>query len=196
NGEVGSKEFLDVMDDFAGGMAAAYSESWAGMAKNTLAYIGIIGENLLEGVFDEGKKSLAEFIELLKSEEVLAWARRVGKALREVFTEVVDRVKSGVEWFRNLSNSQQKIIVKFGAFIVALGPVLMILGSIGSVIGGLLKPIGYLSLGLSKVAGVVGKVSGAFGAGGLQGVFTAVGSKLPWLARLFAGLTNPIGIAI
>src|SRR5699024_10873067 len=47
NGEVGSKEFLDVMDDFAGGMAAAYSESWAGMAKNTLAYIGIIGENLL-----------------------------------------------------------------------------------------------------------------------------------------------------
>lgn len=30
NGEVGSKEFLNVMDDFAGGMADAHSESWAG----------------------------------------------------------------------------------------------------------------------------------------------------------------------
>lgn len=56
NGEVGSEEFLNVMDDFAGGMAGAYSESWAGMAKNVLAYVGIIGEALLEGLFEDGKK--------------------------------------------------------------------------------------------------------------------------------------------
>src|SRR5690625_5204688 len=44
-GEVGSAEFLEVMDDFGGGMADAYSESMEGMMKNTLAYVGMIGES-------------------------------------------------------------------------------------------------------------------------------------------------------
>src|SRR5690625_7620385 len=33
--EVGSDEFMDVMEDFAGGMADAYSDSWQGMLANT-----------------------------------------------------------------------------------------------------------------------------------------------------------------
>src|SRR5690625_2297306 len=82
NGEVGSDEFLNVMDDFAGGMADAYSESWAGMAKNTLAYVGIIGESLLEGLFEDGKKGLANFIEVLKSEDLQQWATETGEKIR------------------------------------------------------------------------------------------------------------------
>src|SRR5690625_8054152 len=54
-GEVGSTEFMDVMDEFAGGMAGAYAESWQGMVANTKAYIGILGQNLLGGVFEDSK---------------------------------------------------------------------------------------------------------------------------------------------
>src|SRR5690625_4099098 len=89
-GEVGSDEFLDVMEDFAGGMASAYSESWAGMAKNVLAYVAIIGESLLEGLFEDGKKGLADFIELLKSDEVMEWAQNAGEKIREFAHTVVD----------------------------------------------------------------------------------------------------------
>src|SRR5690625_3955933 len=81
NGEVGSAEFLDVMDDFAGGMAEAYSESWSGMVQNTLAYIGILGEALLSGVFEDGKKSLADFVELLSSEELQQKATEMGEKI-------------------------------------------------------------------------------------------------------------------
>src|SRR5699024_9664765 len=49
NGEVGTEEFLNVMEDFAGGMSEAYAETWGGLKDNILANIGIIGEALLEG---------------------------------------------------------------------------------------------------------------------------------------------------
>src|SRR5690625_647526 len=88
NGEVGSEEFLNVMDDFAGGMAAAYSESWPGMWQNTKAYVGMIGESLLEGLFEDGKAGLASFIETLKSDEVQEW--EIGRA------SCRDRVKTGL----------------------------------------------------------------------------------------------------
>src|SRR5699024_2385589 len=48
-GEVSSKDFLNVMDDFAGGMADAYAGTWSGMAKNVVSNIGIIGEALIGG---------------------------------------------------------------------------------------------------------------------------------------------------
>src|SRR5690625_4395179 len=49
-GEVSSQQFLAVMDDFAGGMASAYADSWSGMVANTKAWVGIVGENILRGV--------------------------------------------------------------------------------------------------------------------------------------------------
>src|SRR5699024_11209560 len=102
NGEVDSKQFLDVMEGFAGGMADAYSDSWQGMVANTKAYIGIIGESLLGGVFEKSKESIAEFISFLKSDEVVAWAEKAGKKIGEMFSIVVDKVKSAIQWFANL----------------------------------------------------------------------------------------------
>src|SRR5699024_1719266 len=104
NGEVGSEEFLNVMDDFAGGMADAYSESWAGMAKNTLAYVGIIGEALLEGLFEDGKQGLANFIEVLKSDSVQEWAVQTGEKIREVANKIVEVAQKVIEWWTNLSS--------------------------------------------------------------------------------------------
>src|SRR5699024_1838162 len=89
-GEVSSDDFLDVMDDFAGGMAEAYAGSWQGMVANTKAYIGIIGENLLGGVFEQSKESISEFIELLSSEEVQQKAAEIGESIGEAFTKIVD----------------------------------------------------------------------------------------------------------
>ena len=57
-GEVSSEDFLKVMDDFAGDMSEAYANSWQGMVANTKAWIGILGENLLSGVFEQSKDSI------------------------------------------------------------------------------------------------------------------------------------------
>src|SRR5699024_4968878 len=77
-GEVSAKDFNKVMDDFAGDMADEYAKTWDGMVSNTKANVGIIGESFLQGVFQDGKKSLAEFIDLLKSPEIKEKAEEMG----------------------------------------------------------------------------------------------------------------------
>ena len=62
NGEITTDQFLDIMEDFSGDMATEYAKSWEGMMQNTKAYIGIIGENLLGGVFEESKEKKRRYL--------------------------------------------------------------------------------------------------------------------------------------
>src|SRR5699024_1554612 len=93
-GEVSSEDFLKVMDDFAGDMSEAYADSWEGMVANTKAWIGILGENLLGGVFEHSKDSIGEFMELLKSDAAQEWATEMGEKIGNGFGRVIDTVKS------------------------------------------------------------------------------------------------------
>ena len=146
DGKVTSKQFLDVMDDFAGGMADAYAASWDGMVSNTKANIGIIGQSLLGGVFEQSKESIAEFLEMLRSDDVRQWASETGQKIGETFTQMVDKAKDIVKWWTNLDDGTQRLIVRLGAMAVAAGPLL-------SVSGKLLK-------GASTFIGVTKKMSG------------------------------------
>src|SRR5699024_8014654 len=105
-------------------------------------YIGIIGESLLGGVFEKSKESIAEFIEILSSEQAQTWAEQTGKAIGDLFSRVVDSIKSGITWFNNLSSSQQKMIMKFGAVVIAAGPLLTAFGVLGGVIAKLSSGLG------------------------------------------------------
>src|SRR5699024_2521253 len=77
-GKVTSKDFMRVMDNCAGDMAKEYAKTWDGMVANTKANIGIIGETFLRGVFQDSKKSLADFIDMLKSPEIKRRAEEMG----------------------------------------------------------------------------------------------------------------------
>ena len=181
-GEVSSDDFLTVMDDFAGGMAEAYADSWQGMVANTKAYIGIIGENLLGGVFEQSKESIAEFIEFLKSDEVVAWAESAGEALGEAFGKVVEAVKGAIEWFMGLSSTSQKLIGAFAGLAVALGPILMVVGTI-------LKTLTPFVSILTTIFGWVMKLGPVFKALGAAIMFltTPVGLVIAAIAALVAG---------
>ena len=65
SGEVSADDFLDGFESFGSEMAREHAKTWDGMVQNTLAYIGMIGEGLLEGVFQMSKEELGEFIYLL-----------------------------------------------------------------------------------------------------------------------------------
>lgn len=168
-GEVGSEEFLNVMDDFAGGMAGAYSESWAGMAKNVLAYVGIIGEALLEGLFEDGKKGLANFIEVLKSDSVQEWATETGGKIRDFAKSIVESVKGIINWWTDLNDSTKDLIKGMAGFAVVLGPILLITSKImnvvmslaplfktlGLVIGAITSPIGLVVTAIAGAAALI-----------------------------------------
>jgi len=186
-GQVQTDDFLDVMEDFAGGMAEAQSNSWSGMVQNTKAWIGILGENLLGGVFEQSKESIAEFMELLKSDELQAWATETGEKLGTMFSGLVENVKGAVQWFMDLGTEKQKLIGIIGAVAVAAGPLLMALGTMSIFVGGVVKAIAPLFLGLGRLAGGFKTVRA-----GVQ-PFAVV---FPKLAGLFSIITGPIGLTV
>lgn len=187
DGEVTSEDFMTVMEGHAGGMAEAYADSWQGMISNTKANIGILGESMLSGVFEQSKESIREFLDLLRSDAFRTWAAEAGETIGTVFTSIVDKVRTGVQWFTSLSDEQKKMIGIFSAVAVAAGPLLMAFGSIAIFVGGVVKAIAPLFLGLGK----------------LTTAFTAVrtgamtfGAAFPKLAGFIGLLTGPIGITV
>ena len=186
-GEVTSDDFLNVMEGMAGGMAEAYSDTWSGMIQNTLANIGILGQNLLGGVFEQSKDSIREFLGLLRSDEVRNWATEAGEKLGQVFTNIVDKVRTGIAWFNNLSDTQKKLFGSLALGVVAAGPVLAVFGRLAMAAGTLITAYGPLFVTLGKMWVNFKKVR----AGAM-----AFGAAFPKLATFIGILTGPIGITI
>lgn len=187
NGEITSTDFLDIMEGFAGGMAGEYAQSWQGMVENTKNYIGMIGESLLGGVFEQSKESIAEFIDILSSKEMESWAENAGEKIGEAFTSIVDKVKGAITWFTELDDSQQGLIMGLGAFVVAVGPLLLGLGTLGGIISRVSSGLGtffkFLAPIMTPLKGI-GKTAGD------------AGKSVGLLSRVFTFLTGPVGIAI
>lgn len=195
DGEVTSEQFLNVMDDFAGGMATAYADSWQGMLANTKAYVGIIGENLLSGVFEQSKESIAEFIEFLKSDEVVEWAKTTGAAIGDAFSKIVQKVQEGITWFKNLDTEQQKLIGKLALVAVAAGPVLTVLGSITIFVGSVVSALSGMFGILASVTGGIMKFTGGLkmvssGAQTLSQAFPKLGKVVGFVGKAFSGITG------
>ncbi|OEK41310.1 phage tail protein, partial [Staphylococcus saprophyticus] len=190
-GEVTSKDFLTVMDDFAGGMAGAYSKSFKGMLQNTKAYVGMIGESLLSGVFEQSKSSLHEFEKLLQSPGAQQWAKETGVQLGNAFGAIANGIKGVINWWNSLDGSTQKVlggIIKWSALaLIAVGPLLTMFGKVGLMISGMFGPISGLLLSMGKVAGAM-KLGATF--------TSAFASVFPKLAMVLGALTGPIGLTV
>lgn len=187
SGEVSSSDFLDIMDNFAGDMATEYAKSWEGMVQNTKAYIGILGQALLGGVFEQSKDSLAEFIEYLSSDDVQQWAAETGEAIGRTFSNIIDSVRGAIDWWRGLDSEHQKLIIGIGAAVAAAGPLLLIFGklagalhNIGKFVGPLVTKIGGLSAGAGTAATQGGLLSGVMG--GLSKALGVLTGPIGWIA--------------
>src|SRR5690625_66428 len=167
-GKVSSDDFLNVMEGFAGGMSEAYASTWSGLKDNVLANIGIIGEALLEGLFEDGKEGMAEFLDFLRNSDGLKeWAQETGEKLRETFQKIVEVIKNVIDWWSGLSDGAKKFIGIVTGIILAMGPIILIVTKIittvmalmpvfkalGVVIGAIASPIGLV------VAAIIGAVA-------------------------------------
>ncbi|EJE24544.1 tape measure protein [Staphylococcus epidermidis] len=148
NGEVSSKEFLEVMDDFAGGMAGAYSKSWKGMVQNSKAYIGQIGEAFLSSTFEQAKGGLHEFESMLKSPGAKEWAAKTGEQLGNTLASIGNGIKGLIDWWQNLDGSTQKTL---GGIVKWLGITLVTMGPVLTIFGKFVRTIGDMFSGLSTL---------------------------------------------
>src|SRR5690625_4822735 len=170
-GKVTSKDFMKVMDDFAGNMAKEYAKTWDGMVANTKANIGIIGENFLRGVFQDSKKSLADFIEMLKSPDIRRRAEEMGRVAQREFNRMTDAVVGVGEMYKNLDDGKKDLIKRLGLVVVAGGPTLQLFGKLTTGLGNVLEVTGKLSkaIGVARGAGLVAGLA-SLGPGAIAGV--------------------------
>lgn len=157
NGEVSSEQFMSTMDSFAGKMSGAYADSFEGMAKNTMAFVGQIGEKLLGGAFEKSKKSLNEFLGWISSKEVQNGATQLGEKVGAAFNVIINAVSGAVKWFAGLPSPVLKVAGALGMLLVAVGPVLTMFSKVTGVIGGMFSTFGSL-LGLLAGLGPVGLI--------------------------------------
>src|SRR5690625_366212 len=159
-GKVSSDHFLNVMEGYAGGMSAAYASTWSGLKDNVLANIGIIGEALLEGLFEDGKEGMAEFLDYLRNSEGLKeWARDTGEMLRNVFATIVGAVKNVINWWSNLDGSTKKMIITIAGIAVAAGPIFIFLSKlidgfklVRGALAAITSPVGLV---ITAIAGLI-----------------------------------------
>ncbi|MEB6233845.1 tape measure protein, partial [Mammaliicoccus sciuri] len=190
-GEVSSKDFMTVMEDFAGNMSGAYAKSFKGMWQNSKAYIGMIGESLLSGAFEQSKDSLREFEKLLQSPGAQQWAKETGEKLATGIDKISNAISGIISWFNSLDKGTQKSIasiMKWSTLIlIGIGPVLTIFGKLTGALAGTFG-------GLGKVLGFMGKLSvESKNAGSVLGGFTKLFPKLGGAIGLVA---NPIGLTV
>lgn len=154
-GEVSSEDFMTTMDSFAGKMSGEYAKSFEGMTKNTMAFVGQIGEKILGGAFEKSKKSLNEFLGWISSPEVQNGATRLGEKFGVAFNIIINAVSGAVKWFANLPGPVLKIAGAFGLLLVAVGPILTMFSKLTGMLAGLFGPFGKL-LGFLAGMGPVG----------------------------------------
>lgn len=190
-GEVTSKKFMDAIEEHAGGMAESYSKSFKGMWENSKAYIGMIGESLLSGVFEQSKGSLKEFEELLQSDAAQKWAKDTGVQLANAFSTIASAISGVVNWWNGLGSTTQKVlggIIKWSALtLIAAGPMLTMFGKIGLTISKMFGPMSTLLLNLGKISGAM-KTGSTFA--------SAFASVFPKLGMVLGALTGPVGLTV
>lgn len=156
DGKVSTKDFLDTMEGFAGGMSEAYAGTWSGLKDNIMSNIGIIGEAMLEGLFKDGKEGMAEFLDFLRNSDGLKeWATETGEKIREAFNTIVDSVKNAIDWWTNLDDSTKSLITKIAAIAIAIGPVLIAISKVIGVITAVVSAIGAITPPIAIAIGVI-----------------------------------------
>jgi len=75
---------------------------------------------------------------LVKS-QIEGVAIKLGNILIPIIKKVVDKISEWVDWFSNLSQEQQKTILKIAAIAAAIGPLLIIIGKVITLISTVIK---------------------------------------------------------
>ena len=131
------------------------------------------------GAMNKSSQTLTGQVNQLKA-EVKDMTGQLTKSLMPVAKKVIDKAKEIVKWFGNLSDAEKENIVKIGLMAAAAGPLFKILGTGINVIGNVSKGIGTFTKAVSLAHNGIGDATGSAAT----------------LAKVFQGLTSPIGLAV
>lgn len=156
-------------------------------------------------LMDEQSKTVAgQFSNLKDTLNLLA--RDIGSVLLPIAKDIVTTLQGWVQWIKDLSPEQKRLILIIGGVAAAIGPLLVVVGAVISGIGALLTPIGLvfggiiLAIGLLAAAwltnfgGIQEKVAAVWAV--IQPVFQAIvswfQSQIPIAIQFLSGLWSGV----
>lgn len=110
------------------------------------------------GKYYKGQEAMADTLYGKINKLKKTFQESIGKlveSLMPTIEKVVEKFQQFVDWFANLGEEQQQMILKIGLFLVALGPVVTILGKIITIGGVLVKGIGTVFVFLGKIKAAI-----------------------------------------
>lgn len=130
------------------------------------------------GAMANSSKTLTGQVSALKS-EVQEGIGELTKSLMPVAKQVVSKAREVIKMFDKLSDSEKNNIVKIGLMVAAAGPLLKIGSSAINITGNVVKGLGTFSKAISLAKNGIGDATGSAAT----------------LAKIFQGLTSPVGLA-
>lgn len=79
------------------------------------------------------------------SSQIEGVAISIGEVLMSYISDLVEKVSEAVDWFSNLDEGQQKMVMTIALVVAALGPAIIVLGQIITAIGSISKGISWLA---------------------------------------------------
>lgn len=79
------------------------------------------------------------------SSQIEGVAINIGEVLMPYISDLVEKVSEAVDWFSNLDEGQQKMVMTIALVVAALGPAIMILGQVISAVGSISDGISWLA---------------------------------------------------
>ncbi|GHU48761.1 hypothetical protein FACS1894127_0110 [Clostridia bacterium] len=131
--------------------------------------------------------------------EVIALAIDLGGQLLPIVKDVIEKVKTVVEWFSSLDDSQKKVVVTVLALTAALAPALKLMSGVATVAKGVIGVAQGISAAVKGVQLAQNASTAAMVANKVAMLAQAAASKVvaaaQWLVNA-AMSANPIGIII
>lgn len=178
------------LDEFDAGLAAAKQN-------------GTELEYALQTMVDNGLVEANEQWErdnqnLLENAEAMSNLRQavadLGNTLTPIMTSIANAVTNVVNWFNNLSETGQRVIIAMGGVVAAIGPILIIGGKVADALGSIFEFAVKANV-FSKLATVGTTVATVFG--NLASVIALLGGVIKTAFSAIGGaVATPIGIAI
>jgi hypothetical protein len=158
----------------------AGDKSWDKLSFQEQQQIRLLGilEQTAKKYGKEVNKNTASSIQQLTA-KTKNLTNNLGKKLLPVANTLLDKANKLMDKFDGLSDAEQENIMKIGLMVAAAGPLLKVGSTAISIIGGVTKGVGTFT----KAIGLAH-----------NGIGNATGSAAT-LAKLFKGLTNPVGLA-
>jgi TP901 family phage tail tape measure protein len=108
-----------------------------------------------EEVANKQMKSLAAQTKMAWN-QIKTMGIEIGQELAPMFLDLLDYIKEGVKWFKDLSTAERKTLISNALLIASIGPMILIVGQLGFALNAVIAAAGLAKTAFFALGGALG----------------------------------------